>query len=197
VGGESPEEIMERRHVQFALIAFAIIFGSQLLQAWLFPRPLAEPGDAELPVAAAKEAAGAKGAAFAADKPADLAEAGSDRDANVVGAGDAAAEPAEASAPRTRHALGSLDPTAASQVLYTLTSRGAAVERIELAGERYHDQDDWRGAMGHLAVAPVAGGCRIGVVGAGTPAHLAGLMVGDIIERVGGVAVTDAAGLDR
>jgi YidC/Oxa1 family membrane protein insertase len=193
VGGESPEEIMERRHVQFALIAFAIIFGSQLLQAWLFPRPLAEPGDAELPVAAAKEVA----AAFAADKPADLAEAGGDPDATAVGAGDAAAEPAEAAAPRTRHALGSLDPTAASQVLYTLTSRGAAVERIELAGERYHDQDDWRGAMGHLAVAPVAGGCRIGVVGAGTPAHLAGLAVGDIIERVGGVAVTDAAGLDR
>ena len=64
---------MERRHVQFALIAFAIIFGSQLLQIWLFPRPPAEPGDAELPFAAAKQEAGAEGAFRAADKPAESA----------------------------------------------------------------------------------------------------------------------------
>ena len=192
MGGESPEEIMERRHVQFALIAFAIIFGSQLLQIWLFPRPPAEPGDAERPFAAAREEAGVEGAFGAADKPAESALADGADDAAAGGAA-----PTEEAAPRTRHALGSLDPEGPAQVLFTLTSRGAAVERIELAGERYHDQDDWRGAMGHLAVAPVAGGCRIGVVGAGTPAHLAGLAVGDIIERVGGVAVTDAAGLDR
>ena len=177
---------MERRHVQFALVAVAIIFGSQLLQIWLFPRPPAEPGVAELPLAAAKEAAGAVGAA---DKPAGSAAADGDR--------EAAPEGVEEPAPRTRHALGSLDPKGPAQVLFTLTSRGAAVERIELAGERYHDQDDWRGSMGHLAVAPVAGGCRIGVVGPGTPAHLAGLAVVDVIERVGGVAVTDAAALDR
>ena len=183
---------MERRHVQFALIAFAIIFGSQLLQIWLFPRPPAEPGDAERPFAAAREEAGVEGAFGAADKPAESAQADGAADAAADGAA-----PTEEAAPRTRHALGSLDPEGPAQVLFTLTSRGAAVERIELAGERYHDQDDRRGSMGHLAVAPVAGGCRIGVVGLGTPAHLAGLAVGDVIERVGGVAVTDSAALDR
>ena len=183
---------MERRHVQFALIAFAIIFGSQLLQIWLFPRPPAEPGDAELPFAAAKQEGGAEGEFRAADKPAESAQADGAAEAAAV-----AAAPTEEAAPRTRHALGSLDPEGPAQVLFTLTSRGAAVERIELAGERYHDQDDRRGSMGHLAVAPVAGGCRIGVVGPGTPAHLAGLAVGDVIERVDGVAVTDAATLDR
>ena len=85
---------MERRHVQFALIAFAIIFGSQLLQIWLFPRPPAEPGDAELPFAAAKQEAGAEGAFRAADKPAESAQAD--------GAAEAAAEgaaPTEEAAP--------------------------------------------------------------------------------------------------
>ncbi|MSR27580.1 MAG: membrane protein insertase YidC [Planctomycetaceae bacterium] len=183
---------MERRHVQFALIAFAIIFGSQLLQIWLFPRPPAEPGDAQRPLAAAREEAGVEGAFGAADKPAESAPADGVGDAAAVGAA-----PTEEAAPRTRHALGSLDPVGPAQVLFTLTSRGAAVERIELAGERYHDQDDRRGSMGHLAVAAVAGGCRIGVVGPGTPAQLAGLAVGDVIERVGGVAVTDSAALDR
>ena len=183
---------MERRHVQFALIAFAIIFGSQLLQIWLFPRPPAEPGDAERPFAAAREEAGVEGAFGAADKPAESAQADGAADAAADGAA-----PTEEAAPRTRHALGSLDPEGPAQVLFTLTSRGAAVERIELAGERYHDQDDRRGSMGHLAVAAVAGGCRIGVVGPGTPAQLAGLAVGDVIERVGGVAVTDSAALDR
>jgi YidC/Oxa1 family membrane protein insertase len=198
MGSESPEEIMERRHVQFALVAFAIIFGSQLLQTWLFPRPPAELGEADPEVAAAKDPADPDQAAAAeAGAAENLGENALADAAGASGGADAAAQPAEAPAPRTRHALGSLDPTAASQVLFTLTSRGAAVERIELAGERYHDQDDWRGSMGHLAVAPVAGGCRIGVVGAGTPAHLAGLAVGDVIERVGGVAVTDSAALDR
>ena len=42
---------MERRHVQFALIAFAIIFGSQLLQTWLFPRPPGSPQGATPAVA--------------------------------------------------------------------------------------------------------------------------------------------------
>ena len=46
----------------------------------------------------------------------------------------------------------------------------AAVERIELAGRSYHDQDDWSGYLGHLALEETAAGCRISVVGEGTPA---------------------------
>jgi YidC/Oxa1 family membrane protein insertase len=200
VGGEPPEEIMERRHVQFALIVFAIMFGTQLLQTWLFPRPPAEPANEMPPLVAANGAADSdpapvlEGGAASVDPAAVADAAGSGR----VDAAIAPAEvPAEVPAPRMRRALGSLDPEAPAQVLYTLTSRGAAVERIELAGEQFHDQDDWRGSMGHLAVEPVAGGCRIGVVGPGTPAHRSGLAVGDVIERVDGVSVADARALDR
>lgn len=71
-----------------------------------------------------------KGHSGAADKPANSAQADGLRDAAAVGAA-----PSEEVAPRTRHALGSLDPEDPAQVLFTLTSRGAAVERIELAGE--------------------------------------------------------------
>jgi len=186
--------VVERRHLQFLLVVFAIFLASQLLQQRLFPRPPAKPdagadaagrgddgreADAHTPEPNAEDAA--------ADAPV-LAAAGAAADAD----GDTIAV-----APRTRHSLGSIDPTGAAQLLATLTSRGAAVERIELAGEQFHDQDDWRGAMGHLAVESVDGGCRIGVVGAATPANKAGLRPGDIIERVGGVSVGDAVSLDR
>jgi hypothetical protein len=119
VGGESPEEIMERRHVQFALIAFAIIFGSQLLQTWLFPRPPAKPGDGIPPIAGAKDALDDE--QRPAPVGAALADAG---DAAVGAAGEAPIAPADAPAPRTRHALGSVDPATPAQVLFTLTSRG-------------------------------------------------------------------------
>jgi hypothetical protein len=76
-------------------------------------------------------------------------------------------------------------------MLVTLTSRGAAVERIELADERFHDQDDWSGYLGHLAPEAVAEGCRIGVVGQGTPAALAGLKPDDVIVRIGDLATPD------
>ena len=42
---------MERRHVQFALFAFAILLGTQILQARFFPRP--QPGAGEPPAVGA------------------------------------------------------------------------------------------------------------------------------------------------
>ncbi|MFY8222401.1 MAG: YidC/Oxa1 family insertase periplasmic-domain containing protein, partial [Pirellulales bacterium] len=74
-------------------------------------------------------------------------------------------------------------------------SRGAAVERIELAGRRFHDQDDWSGYLGHLAVTEADGGCRVGVVGTGSPAQAAGIEAGDVIARLDGVATPDVAAL--
>ena len=38
-----------------------------------------------------------------------------------------------------------------------VTSRGAAIERIELADEKFHDQDDRSGYLGHLAAEAVEG----------------------------------------
>jgi len=181
---------VERRYIQFALISFAILLGSQALQSVLFPRKApAKPaeGQAEVPadarIGAADEAANGR---LPADEPARV-------DAGAAQAGDG--EPVQA--PRTRKTLGSLNEGSPVRMLVTLTSRGAAVERIELAGRQFHDQDDWSGYLGHLAAEEAAGGCRIGVVGAGTPAEAAGLEPGDVIARVGGVETPNPAALVR
>ena len=176
---------MERRYAQFIAISLAIVLAGQLLQLWLFPKPLrgrqaAEIGDAT-PL-----------------NPAENTVAGSAKPD-----GDAAATSPDAGPPlkmdeegpaatRQHHTLGSLDPNGPAGMLVTLTSRGAAVERIELASESFHDQDDRSGYIGHLAIDSVAGeGCRIGVVGPGTPADRSGLRTGDIITQVGGTPTPD------
>ena len=168
---------MERRYAQFIAISLAIVLAGQLLQLWLFPKPQRDRKAAEVGAAALNPD----------DNP---VEGSSTRADAAVGAEGPAAK-------RQHHTLGSLDPNGPTGMLVTLTSRGAAVERIELASESFHDQDDRSGYMGHLAlveveagveVAEVAGGCRIGVVGQGTPADRAGLRPGDVISQVGATA---------
>jgi YidC/Oxa1 family membrane protein insertase len=162
---------VERRYIKFFVVSLAIVVATQALQAWLFPRP---------PAPAAAKADAAKAPEAGADAP----------------KGGAETPPAEsAQAPRTRRTLGSLDPSAA-RMLVTLTSRGAAVERIELADERFHDQDDRSGYLGHLALERVAGGCRIGIVGPATPAALAGLVAGDTIVKVADRAASEPLAVD-
>ena len=183
---------MERRHITFIAISLAIILVGQLVQAWLFP-PLpaaqrqvveqaAESGaDSEkLPVADVPTRSSAARAAAV-----DAAQAADGRDADAP----------TATFPRERRTLGSLDPAAPAQMLVTLTSRGAAIERIELADPRFHDQDDRSGYLGHLATAAVSEGCRVGIVGPGTPAERAGLRAGDVIVTVNGLTIADPATL--
>jgi YidC/Oxa1 family membrane protein insertase len=172
---------LDRRYLQFFVVSLAIIMASQALQTWLFPAP---------PKPAVEDAA-APVAAVPAEKDEPQPRAAAPTSAAVADV--AGGEPAPA-APRVRRTLGSLDP-AAARMLVTLTSRGAAVERIELADEKFHDQDDRSGYLGHLAVEAAAGGCRVGVVGPGTPAARAGLKAGDIIAGVNGTTTPDAAAL--
>jgi hypothetical protein len=76
--------------------------------------------------------------------------------------------------------LGSLASDSPYKLLVTLNNRGAAIERIELNQRtsqgrfRYRDSDRRSGYLGHLQWedAP-GGGCRIQVVGPGTPAATA------------------------
>jgi len=195
---------VERRHIQFALISFAILLGSQALQFYLFPKRRPDKPAAAAPDALAAgtvadaaagvqaDAAGSGSTGQASNKPAEAEPSRSGATKSESG-DEAARQPAV----RARRTLGSLDPTAAPRMLITLTSRGAAVERIELAGQRYLDQDDWSGYLGHLAVEESGEGCRVGIVGAGTPAAVAGLSVGDVITTVGGVATPDSGALQR
>jgi YidC/Oxa1 family membrane protein insertase len=176
---------VERRYINFALISFAILLGTQALQAYLFPRPARQPVDGTkqaAPAAPGQDAATAPGAA-ASEQAATAA----------VAAVPAATNDGErpAAGPRARHVMGSLDPASPARMLVTLTSRGATVERIELAGRRYLDQDDWSGYLGHVAPEETPSGCRIGIVGDGTPAQVAGLAAGDVIATVGGTATPD------
>jgi YidC/Oxa1 family membrane protein insertase len=171
---------VERRYVSFFAIALAIVITSQLLQAWLYPQP-EPPADAVPAEIAARDRGDAEaGKSLPADEEPEPA-------ADAAEAGEAA--------PRRRFSLGSLDPADPARLLVTLTSRGAAVERIELADERFHDQDDRGGYLGHLASEAVAEGCRIEVVGSGTPAAKAGLRPGDVITAVSGAATADPAAL--
>ncbi len=174
---------MDRRYLQFFVISLAIIVGSQALQTWLFPAP---------PKPVAEEAAAAEGGSGVAEETAEPATAAATKP--PIAAADLSIGEPSVAAPRVRRTLGSLDP-AAARMLVTLTSRGAAVERIELADEKFHDQDDRSGYLGHLAVEAGDGGCRVGVVGPGTPAARAGLKVGDVITKVNGTPTSDAVAL--
>ena len=85
-------------------------------------------------------------------------------------------------------------------MLVTLSSKGAAVARIELSSSRYHDLEDRSGYLGHIVVDETIRdknfkGCPVQVVGAGTPAAEAGLKAGDIITAVDGQVVKGAASL--
>ena len=169
---------MERRYAQFIAISLAIVLAGQLLQVWLFPKPVRDRQAAAEGTAAALQTVENPGAE-AVPPSAVAGETESDASA------ESPADGTEPAATRQRHTLGSLDPNGPTGMLVTLTSRGAAVERIELASESFHDQDDRSGYIGHLALESTDGGCRIGVVGTGTPADQAGLRVGDIITQVG------------
>lgn len=92
----------------------------------------------------------------------------------VDAAGPKSIQPLSGESSERRFTLGSLDPASGHRLLVTFTNRGAAIERVELNRAQYTDVDDRSGYLGHLALEDAeGGGCRVRVVGAGTPASLA------------------------
>jgi YidC/Oxa1 family membrane protein insertase len=183
---------VEKRLIAFLVLSMAILAGN----AYFFP-PTPPANQAK---AVAKRAA-ADPAKQADAPPADAAK-------NVTDApqapADAAAQPAAPAAPAEDEkfpakwvSLGSADPTSPYRMLVFVSTRGAAVERVELSDPRYRAEDNRSGYLGNVAVQNDRAGCVVQVVGAGTPAAAAGLQVGDRIESVAGKPVADAVALSR
>lgn len=192
---------MERRFIAFLVIAFGIL----LLSSWLMPqrRPpkRAEQAVAEESADKAKTPAGEKGAKKegkdAAPKTAEKPEGEAKSPAKAEKAAPAmhAAEPEQ---PEQWVSLGSADKASPYRMLVTLTTRGAAVARLELNSPRYCDIDNRSGYLGHLVMDPTVEGegCPVQVVGPGTPAAEAGLKPGDRITAIGEKPIADLAALE-
>ncbi|RIK78367.1 MAG: hypothetical protein DCC67_11565 [Planctomycetota bacterium] len=173
---------MERRNfILFLVLSFLVLTANQIFIASRRP-PQPPPGQqAEAPE----------------DAPADDAQAQPDERRPVApaikGAEDegpdqqaVAAEAAEdPELPEQIVTLGSVDETGDYRMLVTLTNRGAAVRRIELASSRFSDLHDRSGYLGHLELVAEVAGLRVRAVGAGTPADKAGLRPGDVIVEAG------------
>ncbi len=187
---------MERRFVIFVALAFLILATNALVTSLLFPRqrPVAQKQDGEAaPDKAKPETAKPEKAKppVAEEEPSPTGEESSDEPAT----GDEPAAAEESKLSNQRISLGSYDPSSGYRLLVTLNSAGAAVERVELNSPRYREQVDGCGYIGLLAPAdaPHAGGCVLQVVGRGTPADVAGLEVGDVIQQLNDKRITTAA----
>lgn len=151
-----------------------------MLFSILFP-PAPPPKQPPAGPAAAQQGAAADGAAAAgnaqapAETPDQPAEAAPAQPVPQVVAADV---------PTQYLTLGSLDPASGYRMMATITNTGAAVHRAEMTSPRYRDQHDRSGYLGELEVTPVEGGVKVQAVGAGTPAAVAGIAVGDVLTGI-------------
>jgi YidC/Oxa1 family membrane protein insertase len=183
---------MDKRFVTFLVVSFGLLMGYQLLLGALGVGP--KPPANKPPVQGAAEVA-------AKDKPADGVEPEKGDEPAAAAEPAAGEQPAPAVVvnadwPDRYATLGSLDPASAYQMLVSINSHGAAVERIELNQPRYGDLPQYDavelkgGYIGSLAPAEAAGtGVAIHVVGPGTPAAIGGLQAGDVITQIAGKPV--------
>ncbi len=169
---------MERRFVLFLVLSFAILLGySALMQQLNPPKPqqqqAAEHKGDEQP--SDKEPTAEKPVDKLTDKP-------QDKPAPTI---KAVIEP-EPEQSEQWVTLGSADHKDPFRMLVTLTTKGAALARIELNNPRYCDIDERYGYLGHLASTSdhEGNGCLVRFVGRGTPAARAGLEPGDVLKAI-------------
>jgi YidC/Oxa1 family membrane protein insertase len=160
-----------RRILAFLAMSMALL----ALANWIFPPPPPQkPDQAAAPVAGQAVADGDDAPPPADDRPPAVEQPAAD-----LLAAD------RADIPHEFVTLGSLDPASGYRMLVTATNQGAAIHRVELSSPRFWDLHDRSGYLGHLALENVAGGVKVHVVGAGTPADQAGIKVGDVIVGIG------------
>ena len=190
---------MERRYAVFIALSLAAVLGSQVMRSILFPQAEEKPPVVEPFVDG--EATGQQSSVKLKEER-ELTTEEPNRSTGeqpTSGSGSDLTPDSDPSVsqtvPRRHLSLGSLNPDAPVGMLVTLSSRGATVERIELAGEQFHDQDDRGAYIGHFAADVVAEGCRLNVVGDGTPAKVGGLQAGDVVVRVADSTTPDPESL--
>lgn len=219
---------MEKRFALFLILSALILFTHLTIQSLLFPPPPPQP-PIELADGAGHEGedAGHEGleaqptadgqqpaARNGATEPARLAAPDETGLSGEAAQGRSSPEIAPSVAvPQQWVTLGSMAADSPYRLLVTLNNQGAAVERIELVQRaangqfRFQELEHPSGYLGYLAFRdePDGRGCRINVVGQGTPAAAAvsqtpgipaGLCVGDVIRRVGDLRIRDRFDVD-
>ena len=200
---EKDEQSTRMRTMLFFLFCFLVISINSLMM----PAPPAKQDKANDKAAAADKNAGGKDDGAPQDgDPAKVANVevagqnGKNQDANTQ-AGDAeeTAKLRLAVHPQRWVSIGSLDSADGYVMLATLCSTGASIESVELNNSKLIDSEDRSGYLGDLGFASSTEptGCRIDVVGKGTPAQKAGLQAGDVITRFAGKDVRGASELLR
>lgn len=189
---------MDKRFVLFLTVSVMIVVAhSYVMMLVSPPKPLPPPKPAAVAGAQAgqKPEAKAKPEAEAAAKAVEAAKP------EPMPAEKAKSEP---HAPEELVTLGSLDPASSYRMLVTLTNRGAAVVRAECNDPKLRDLEDRSGYLGHLSLdagskaAKGAGdGYKVEILGAGTPAAVAGLKPGDVIVGLNDKPVTGRLGLHQ
>ena len=181
----------DQRFLTFLLLSVSILLFSQMLfgpdpperkpqdpQAVAEKEGAAEPNDGGEGQGSADED-DAPGNGDQPDDPPPAIEAGPEREPQLV-------------------TIGSAEVDGPYRLLLTLDNVGAAVERAELSTHEFRDLDNRGGYLGELAVVDFDGeegdvkGVRVSAVGAGTPAKVAGIEVGDVLLS-GGVKSADKA----
>ena len=187
---------MERRFILFLVMSCAILLGYSALTRKMNPPPKPRPV-AEKPADKDKsDKKEPKAAEPQPDKPLDQpADAEPDKPAPTI---QANVEP-DPEQPEQWVTLGSADPKEPFRMLVTLTTKGAALARIELNDPRYCDIDERYGYLGYLASTTDAegNGRLVRFVGPGTPAAEAGLKPGDVLKAIDANAVAGPDSLDK
>lgn len=214
---------MEKRFALFLILSALILFTHLTVQNLLHPPQPPEQKPPEVAEGAAKPAVKpaaepAQGGEAAKSKPPQAGTAAKEPGLAEPAAAAKKPEPAISAppveVPAQRVTLGSMAPESPYRLLVTLHNRGAGVERIELVQRtatgrfRFQDLEQASGYLGHLALSDEPGGkgCRVHVVGPGTPAAVAkvqspgtgdGLRAGDVIRRIDSATVRDTVDWDR
>jgi len=208
---------VEKRFALFLVLSALVLFLHMMMQGPRVPqKPVGEKPPEDAGAAPGDDEAGPPDAGAAKETDEDQEQDdGQKPEAKAPPADDTEPSDTEPSEPRKkvvdkRVTLGSLAPNSVYRLLATFNNKGAAVERIELtertrSGEfRYRELYAKSGYLGHLALSdePDGAGCRVNVVGHGTPAAEAGLQLDDVIQRVkaddgDGLDVRHAMGFER